>query len=340
MGLYDGRGRWQRWETKPTVEEYRRLAVGELARAASLDRDAWLTWRWTWTGGQSDSIGITIRPGYGVRLAYRYGGEEDIAEDIAITYTTPNYGGRRPWWVCPGCALRVRYLYGGRVYRCRECHGLTYAIRRESKADAIRTAARNRKRRIAARLGVVGDVMPTAKPPRMRWRTYIGLVRDYRECAQVEDLALLAGIAGLLDPRGHVATAVDDVRAMWRYAKHPAPVGDIPPRVRRWLSRPRTATAPPVPLAALAQLAGVPADMAREAVRARLLRPDAGRGVGVGRYRPRLAGWLRKLYTLRAAGMPWADIRAWTRRRWDAGHEHERVWPEGYAPTGGEEGQE
>jgi hypothetical protein len=82
-------------------------------------------------------------------------------------------------------------------------------------------------------------------------------------------------------------------------------------------------------LAELAARADVSVDVARAAVRARLLRADVGRGTRKPRYRVRLVGWLRKLATLRAAGLEWADIRAWTRRRWLPGHEHERAWPAG-----------
>jgi hypothetical protein len=54
--LGDGRGRWYRWETKPTVGDYLRLNVVQLARAVDLEQPAAVTWRWSWGNGQQDTI--------------------------------------------------------------------------------------------------------------------------------------------------------------------------------------------------------------------------------------------------------------------------------------------
>lgn len=43
------------------------------------------------------------------------------------------------------------------------------------------------------------------------------------------------------------------------------------------------------------------------------------------RYQTRLNNWLHKLHTLRCGGMSWEDITAWSKRRFQPGHEHERV---------------
>lgn len=51
--------------------------------------------------------------------------------EISIDYTEPNFGGKRPWFICPGkgCDNRVAKLYrppGRDVFACRDCHDLTY----------------------------------------------------------------------------------------------------------------------------------------------------------------------------------------------------------------------
>ncbi len=76
----------------------------------------------------------------------------------------------------------------------------------------------------------------------------------------------------------------------------------------------------------LAQQAGVSAAFVAEAEAAGLVRPQRWG------YRPRLVNWLAKLHRLRTAGMTWEEIRDWSKRRFEPGHEHERRWPAGYQP--------
>lgn len=71
----------------------------------------------------------------------------------------------------------------------------------------------------------------------------------------------------------------------------------------------------------------MPWAFAKEAVGVGLLRPDWQRGRYHRRYRPKLAQWLAKLHRLRAAGLSWDEICAWTQRRWRPEHAHERTWP-------------
>lgn len=48
---------------------------------------------------------------------------------IQIKYSKCNFGGSRPWFVCPGCGNRKGTLFcpnAGSQYLCRDCHGLRY----------------------------------------------------------------------------------------------------------------------------------------------------------------------------------------------------------------------
>lgn len=48
---------------------------------------------------------------------------------IIITHTIPNYGGKRYWFICPGCKRRVGVLYKpehGDIFKCRDCYNLIY----------------------------------------------------------------------------------------------------------------------------------------------------------------------------------------------------------------------
>lgn len=330
---FDGRGRWYRWNTKPTVDEYASLDVGKVARDVGLERAVWSTCRWRWGSGRESSIVLEVQPGRGVRLHYKAGGQDVPPYVVPVVYTTPHYGGRRPWFVCPHCRQRVRFLYGGRLFLCRECHGLTYAIRNQRGADAVVTAVRNRKERVATRLGAGRDDPYPTKPRGMHWATYLRLLSEYRDLGEVESLSFYASILEIVE--GREVPSELSPRRLWRSAKVARPsIDPLPRRIRTWLTRRPRPSPEPVPLAELAQLAGVPYVFAREATRARLLRSDVGRGTKKPRYRPRLASWLGKLWQLRGAGMSWVAIRAWSKRRWASGHEYERAWPEGYGPTG------
>jgi hypothetical protein len=54
---------------------------------------------------------------------------------IRLTFTPCNFGGSRPWFLCPNCGRRIGKLYfpavgGNPVWLCRHCYGLTYEQRR------------------------------------------------------------------------------------------------------------------------------------------------------------------------------------------------------------------
>jgi hypothetical protein len=95
---------------------------------------------------------------------------ENVDELVMVDWTPCTYGGRRPWFVCPGCRRRVRSLYaGGKHLKCRHCYRLTYASSRERAGDR----AFRRARRIRRGLGAPNSMLaPPLRPKGMHWRTY------------------------------------------------------------------------------------------------------------------------------------------------------------------------
>jgi hypothetical protein len=88
-----------------------------------------------------------------VTLLYRHrsgpsGEWEDVREPVPLAWMACNFGGERPWFVCPGagCGRRVAVLYGsGRYFLCRHCYDLVYQRQRDNgmyrslrRAQAIR----------------------------------------------------------------------------------------------------------------------------------------------------------------------------------------------------------
>lgn len=168
-----GSGRWTRWGTRPTQDQFHRLAMKDLTRGGWLQPGRRGTIRWFRGDIETGSIGWLVsgvdHEPVAITLTYQCGGES-VGERIELTWTECHFGGKRPWFVCYGCGRRCGVLYGSARFRCRRCHGLTYESTRESKeCRAIRRA-----QAIRQRLG--GDANLYAlfppKPLRMHWNTY------------------------------------------------------------------------------------------------------------------------------------------------------------------------
>jgi hypothetical protein len=111
---------------------------------------------------------------------------QERVEGVASLQWTPcNFGGSRPWFVCPGegCARRVAILYGppeaGQMF-CRHCRDLRYASQREDRI------ARAKRRMIKARERLPAD--RRKKPKRMRKATFEKLLQEHIEAKREYDV--------------------------------------------------------------------------------------------------------------------------------------------------------
>lgn len=105
-----------------------------------------------------------------VRLRYFAGCGDSgnlVRYTVPLTRTPCNFGGFRPWFVCPGvvgevpCDRRAAKLYlKGRYFLYRHCHDLVYASQRES----FRTAPIDRAHRIRRRLGASANTTQPFPP--------------------------------------------------------------------------------------------------------------------------------------------------------------------------------
>lgn len=100
-------------------------------------------WRDSLTGEQRASVAYkaSVRETSGrLELSYRFTSRPElglVSYPIALVTTSPHFGGRRWWFICPleHCGRRVGKLYlppGGQYYGCRHCYGLTYRSSQES----------------------------------------------------------------------------------------------------------------------------------------------------------------------------------------------------------------
>ena len=195
-----GSGNWYRFDKKGTTDECQGIDVRYLHRNGLLKPDHSFSLRWSRAGRETGSIrGIAFRDR--VILLYRHRSGlarewEDVQEPVPLEWTACNFGGERPWFVCPGagCGRRVAVLYGpGRYFLCRHCYDLTYQSQRENgmyralhKAQAIRE-----------RLGGSANMTEPfpEKPKGMHWRTYERLWWQHHEV----EMAQLVGMREWLD---------------------------------------------------------------------------------------------------------------------------------------------
>jgi len=131
------------------------------------------TYQWSWwndAGEVVSSIDLNVS-GDGVAVSYSTSGRA-VSVFVPVERTRCNYGGSRPWFVCPHCQRRVALLYLGNDVGCRQCFGMTYPCQSEDEVDRLR----RRKARIQARLGD-GKRKTTATIERLN----VALVRIERE---------------------------------------------------------------------------------------------------------------------------------------------------------------
>jgi hypothetical protein len=112
---------------RQTVRKVERLDVQRYRR--DFDADKPRTFALSWPAGASMGAQVDAE-GLELHYQYRHNGEDwrPVVCRLALTWTPCNYGGRRPWWTCPACGGRCRFVYlAGERFTCRRCARLTYA---------------------------------------------------------------------------------------------------------------------------------------------------------------------------------------------------------------------
>ena len=185
-----------------TVEGCRYLDANELNRRSVLTPGTVCTA--TWTSGANIGMRADID---GLVLSYRYrvndGAWQDVGQSVPITWSPCRYGGRRPYFTCPGvvngvpCGKRVVKLHGaGRYFLCRGCHGLSYRSQQERGMDRALGKANKVRMRLGGEPGM-SNAFPD-KPKGMHWRTYGRHVQEVADAEAVADKHWTLGAERLL----------------------------------------------------------------------------------------------------------------------------------------------
>ena len=138
MGGHQGGLRCPR---KLRTEECLQLSISEFRRQGLL-AGGWQRGLWGW-GQEGDptphavvEYEISIGGDDGGSLWLQYAiGENRIHKCVSLTWTAPNYGGRRWWFRCPATGRLVSKLYlpaGAVQFASRQAHNLTYRSCQES----------------------------------------------------------------------------------------------------------------------------------------------------------------------------------------------------------------
>src|SRR5215213_1028118 len=191
-----GSGNWYRFDKKTTTDECHSVDVRYLHREGLLKSGHWFSLRWSRAGRETGSIGGTVvgneKPEQ-VILTYRHrsgpGREwEEVQERVHLSWTACNFGGERPWFVCPGagCGRRVAVLYGpGRYFLCCHCYDLRYESLREDKIHCALRPAQTIRERLG---GSANMTKPFPERPKgMHFETYWQLREEHDE-ADMEQL--------------------------------------------------------------------------------------------------------------------------------------------------------
>lgn len=135
--------------------------------------NASMTWHDNW-GRQTAAIeveggGQQVTLSYSVRTNDRSPWRK-VVEPVRILRLPRAFGGEQVFLACPGCHRRVMSIalcVGN--FRCRACHGLTYASSQESKVDRAMRRANKLRRRLGCEPGLEAAYW---RPKHMRWRTF------------------------------------------------------------------------------------------------------------------------------------------------------------------------
>lgn len=194
-----GSGRHWHYGAKDTTENYMPIDIRRWQREGLLAPGTAFTCHRTCNGETIGSIRVRAESDC-VILIYRHrsgGGEwKDERSPVSLDWTSCNYGGKRPWFLCPakGCGRRVAILYGGSIFACRHCHQLAYPSQREEDYDRAARRADKIREQLGWKQGILNP-RGWKKPKGMHWRTFARL-NNKHDAFVAESLAGIANEFG------------------------------------------------------------------------------------------------------------------------------------------------
>jgi hypothetical protein len=173
-GMRWGAGR-PGWKRK--AEQSMAFDVRQIARKGLLKPGAF---SWHWSNNYEEhvgSVGVRVAGDTGrVVLSYQwtpYNSEPRQVEcSLWIERTPCNYGGVRPWFLCPSCGRRCAVVYFGAPsgrYACRHCVRVAYLSQCDDEMGRLWRKQRKIERQLA---GGAGEWNRWQKPKGMHQQTF------------------------------------------------------------------------------------------------------------------------------------------------------------------------
>lgn len=162
-GFGSGRTGW-----RPKAEDLPALDIRDLKRRGRLVPVKIFESTWTWGSARKMSVFVTVLHG-AVALSYSMDGRT-ISERIELTWTPCNYGGERPWFVCPSCGRRAAVLFCDTRFLCRLCNDVAYASEAGGVMDRLCRKRDNLLQLLGGKPEDFVDFVP--RPAGMHRRTY------------------------------------------------------------------------------------------------------------------------------------------------------------------------
>ncbi len=177
--------------SKQKAEHCPSLDVNKMRRDGCLEPGWSGQWVWSRNGQETGRISARAERGR-IILSYkvRQNGNdwEPITQTVHTTQSDCNYGGQRPYFLCPGvvngrhCGRRVGKLFsGGRYFLCRHCYQIAYSSQSEAHYD--RMLRRANKLRMALG-GEPGAAHWIADKRRGMWQRTYERQRSEIECCE------------------------------------------------------------------------------------------------------------------------------------------------------------
>ncbi len=195
-----GSGRHWYYSAKDTTDSYHSIDVRCWKKEGLLT--AYQTFDWQWSLDNKVVASIQVQTDLDkVVLSYRHkrdGTWKDATYPIKLEWVACNFGGDRPWFLCPaqGCGRRVAILYSGSIFACRKCHQLAYSSQSEASYERAARRADKIRTRLSWQQGILNP-KEWKKPKGMHWRTFERLNTEHD--ISVEES--LTGIAAWLKHR-------------------------------------------------------------------------------------------------------------------------------------------
>ncbi|MBC7933179.1 MAG: hypothetical protein H7Z38_21660 [Rubrivivax sp.] len=128
--------KWEGTATRACVESCFTITAPRSAHAKGQHARAW----WPRSGVSVSCEMLSGGASPLLELRHDYGGGG--AQLVSLASMPVNLGGRRWWFLCPGCGARVRALHllarswASREFKCRGCHNLTYESAQSSRGSS------------------------------------------------------------------------------------------------------------------------------------------------------------------------------------------------------------